>query len=624
VGLLMRYKVNFTEAGYLRKGIKCQDACPVGTDACGYVRAIADGNSEKAYFTARGPNPLASICGRICGAPCETACRRGNIDQAVSIRALKRFALEQYHIERLDSSGFLSKVIENSGAHDRLSCESLATLAKALRDKELHPAAGERIAIIGAGPAGLAAAYDLALLGFEPILFEKEATPGGMLTVGIPEFRLPREVIQAEVKAVVRLGAEIRCNVSVGEDLAFSDIRKEHRATIIAVGAKNSKSLGIPGEDAEGVYGGVEFLRELALDRRPELKMPVVVVGGGNTAMDCSRCSLRVGAGEVVSVLYRRTRDEMPVNSDELHEAEQEGVRLKYLLTPLSIEVDDEGRATGVRLQQNRMGEPDASGRRRPVPIPGAEIVEPCRSVILAIGQDSDLSFVDPERDGLTFNKWGLIDCDEETLGTSAPDVFMTGDAALGAKLVIDAVASGKKAARSVYQFVMGREIGHEIRDRLSPLHGYKREANYEGRARASTPTLSVERRLSNLVVEFEHPFSPEEAKLEAARCLDCGVNTIFDSRKCLLCGGCVDVCPEGCLRIVSVSRLLADDRIRAVLDKLCGDTPLAEASAIIKNDERCIRCAECADRCPVGAVTMQQISFEGKWHEQTRNQGAF
>jgi NADPH-dependent glutamate synthase beta subunit-like oxidoreductase len=620
----MRYKVNFTEAGSFRKGIKCQDACPVGTDACGYVRAIAEGNLEKAYLAIRGPNPLASICGRICGAPCESACRRGNIDEPVSIRVLKRFALERYHRERRSSSGFLRELLKNSGARGRLGCENMATIAKALRDKELHPAAGEKIAIIGAGPAGLAAAHDLALLGFKPVLFEKEATPGGMLTVGIPEFRLPREVIEAEVKAIVRLGAEIRCNVSVGEDIAFTDIRKEHRATIIAVGAKNSKSLGIPGEDAEGVFGGVEFLRELALDRRPKLKMPVVVIGGGNTAMDCSRCSLRVGAGEVVSVLYRRTRDEMPVNADELHEAEQEGVRLKYLLTPLRIEMDVEGRATGVRLQENRLGEADASGRRRPVPIPGAEIVEPCGSVILAIGQDSDLSFVNPERDGLTFNKWGLIDCNDESLGTSAPDVFMAGDAALGAKLVIDAVASGKQAARSVYQFIMGRAIGHETTERLFPLHGYSREANYEGRTRASVPTLPVEQRLRNLVVEFEHPFSPEEAQHEAERCLDCGVNTIFDSRKCLLCGGCVDVCPEGCLRIVSVSRLLADDKTRAALDRLCGDTPPREVSAIIKNDERCIRCAECADRCPVGAITMQQVSFEGKWHEQATNQAAF
>lgn len=620
----MRYKINSTEAGSLRKGIKCQDACPVGTDACGYIRAIAEGNLEKAYLTIRGPNPLALICGRICGAPCESACRRGNIDEAVSIRALKRFALEHYRSGRLDPSGFLRMVVQSIEARGRLGCDNLTTLVKSLQNKKLHPAAGEKIAIIGAGPAGLAAAHDLALLGFKPILFEKEAKPGGMLAVGIPEFRLPRDVIEAEVRAIVRLGAEVRCNVSVGEDIDFTEIRKEHRATIIAVGAKNSKSLGIPGEDAEGVFGGVEFLRELALNRRPNLKMPVVVIGGGNTAMDCSRSSLRIGEGEVVSVLYRRTRDEMPVNADELHEAEREGVRLKYLLTPLSIETDTEGRATGVRLQQNRLGEADASGRRRPVPIPGAEIVEPCGSVILAIGQDSDLSFIDPERDGLTFNKWGLINCNEENLGTTAPDVFMAGDAALGAKLVIDAVASGKKAARSVYQFIMGCEIDREITDRLFPLPGYKRQPNYEGRSRASVPTLSVEKRLGNLVMEYEHSFSAEEARLEAERCLDCGVNTIFDSRKCLLCGGCVDVCPEACLRIVSFSLLQADDKTRAALDRLCGDKPPREVSAIIKNDERCIRCAECANRCPVGAITMQQISFEGKWHEQAKKKNEF
>lgn len=612
---LRRYKVELADTNYFRDSVKCQGACPVGTDACGYVRAIANEDFEKAYLTARGPNPLASICGRICAAPCESACRRGNIDQPVSIRALKRFAMEQSNFDELDPSGFLSKAIEGCGTRDRLGHENLATLGKAFRDKQLSLAAGEKIAIIGAGPAGLAAAHDLALFGFKPVLFEKEAIPGGMLTVGIPEFRLPHKVIQAEIEDIIKLGAEVHCNVNVGHDITFDDIRKEHRAVIIGVGAKNSKSLGIPGEDAEGVYGGVEFLRELSLGRQPDLKMPVVVIGGGNTAMDCSRSSLRIGSGEVVSVLYRRTRDEMPVNADELHEAEQEGVHLKFLLTPMRIEVDAQGQATGVRMQQNRMGKVDASGRRRPEPIPGAEIVEPCGSVILAIGQDSDLSFIDSKHDGLTFNKWGLIDCDEETLATSSPGVFMAGDAALGAKLVIDAVASGKKAARSVYQFIMGQEIDHETTKQHFPLSDFKREANYEARTRVSMPTLPVEQRLNDLEAQFEQQFSPEDARLEADRCLDCGVNTIFDSSKCILCGGCVDVCPELCLRIVAVSTLETDGETSEVLDRLCKETPPGEASAIIKDEARCIRCGLCADRCPVTAITMEQFSFEGKWH---------
>lgn len=606
-----RYSVSVPDSRHWREQIKCQSACPVHTDVRGYIRAIAAGDIERAYLIARGPNPLASICGRVCGAPCEVNCRRTSLDTPVSIRALKRFASDSFLArETAELPAIIERIQATSGTLECADRDDLSCLAPLLQSGDIRHGKGERVAIIGGGPAGLAAAHDLALLGFNPVVFESHSKAGGMLTVGIPEFRLPWAVIDAEVRAIVNLGAEIRYNMNVGKDASFSAIRSQFSATIIAVGAQYSKKLGIPGEDAEGVIGGVELLRNLALGRIPELGERVAVIGGGNTAMDCSRSSRRVGVENVVNILYRRARDEMPVSADELDEAEAEGVNIQFLLSPVAIESDADGKLSGIRLQKNRLGPPDASGRRRPEPIPGTEFFEPYDTIIFAIGQESDLSFVKPERDGLTFNKWGLIDCDEETYATNQPDVFMAGDAAYGTKLVIDAVASGKKAALSVYQYLTGHEITFETTELHLPLPDYRRERDYDKRSRLAIPTLPVSQRLNDLTTPFEWGFSPEEARREAERCLDCGFNTIFDSDKCILCGCCIEVCPEVCLKLVSVDQLTGDVAFDD-LKTACAAEYGPEMSAIIKNDERCTRCGLCAERCPVGAITMERFTFK-------------
>lgn len=623
------YPVQLADAQYFRQSIKCQYACPVGTDAGGYVRAIAQGDFELAYLIARGPNPLASICGRVCGAPCEAACRRREIDQSVSIRALKRFATEQYGIEskRIDPMALLNKVIDGCGVRGRRGSEDLTALLKALRRSKLQPPTGERVAIIGSGPAGLAAAHDLAVMGLRPVVYEMEPIPAGMLAVGIPEYRLPRYVIRAEIELIRSLGVEFRCNTQVGKDIPFPEIRRQHKATLIAVGAKRSRSIPIPGHDGIGVFGGVDLLRDIALDHAPALGQRVVVIGGGNVAFDVSRTVVRQAGFDISRTALRapsvgevhlcclESLEEMPADDIEILEGHEEGVRVWPSLGPKEIHLDDNGRVRAISLKRV-LSVFDNQGRFAPKFDEKDITTIEADTVLWAVGQATDLSFVDSERDGIALTERGAIERDGPSQAKTAPDVFVAGDAAYGPGLMIEAVASGKRAARSVYRYLRGTEFVEEAHGRHACIPRFEREKDYEKLVRLRVPATPVaERRLAQ-EVEVERGYSEPQAILESARCLDCGVNTIFDSAKCVLCGGCVDVCPESCLRIVSVSRLEAEGEARAVLDALCEDVPAEEASAIIKDEARCIRCAQCADRCPVGAISMERFSFEGVWHE--------
>jgi hypothetical protein len=300
---MRKYQTEVPRTGYWRRQIKCQKACPVNTDARGYIRAIAAGNDELAYLIARGPNPLASICGRVCGAPCETACRRGDFDESVSIRALKRYACEGFGPEARPEGGkdLVEFIKSASVSYDSRRCnaaEELLPLMDSLSGEKVVPVTGKSVGIIGAGPAGLAAAHDLALLGFSVTIYEMESMLGGMLAVGIPDYRLPRDLIQAEVDAILALGVESVTNCCVGRDVSLAELRQKHDALVIAVGAKKSRKSPYPGSDAKGVFGGVEFLREVAVGKAPTLGQRVVVVGGGDAAMDSARTALRVPGQE--------------------------------------------------------------------------------------------------------------------------------------------------------------------------------------------------------------------------------------------------------------------------------------------------------------------------------------
>jgi NADPH-dependent glutamate synthase beta subunit-like oxidoreductase len=620
------YHVELTDTAYWRRQIKCEDACPVHTDARGYVRAIAAGDYRRAYLIARGPNPLASICGRICGAPCEAACRRGDYDQPIAIRALKRFATERYGAEKLVAEmgpeKFTDDYVRTAGSGVCDALDEIQRLLDAVRAPGWMRPTGKPVAIIGAGPAGLACAHDLALMGVRAIIYEAEPVAAGMLALGVPEYRLPRELIRAEVRVIEALGVEIRCNTAVGKEVTFEDLRRDHAAVVVAVGAKRSRGLKIPGVDGPAVLGGVDFLRDVSLGRPTQLGRRVVVIGGGNVAYDISRTVLRQTYLDAARTAARQpevgevhlccleSREEMPADDVEVHEGDEEGLRRHNSLGPVQVLRDDQGKVTGVEFK-HVVRVFDENRRFNPVYDESRRTTIPADTVILSIGQAADLSFVDPERNGIVLSAPGIIKADPATLATTAPGVFVAGDLAHGTKLMIHAIASGKKAARSVYEYVTGRAVTTEDVELHRVIEDYRREKDYEKPRRVSIPVLSVAERLASPTALVEKGYDEPKALCEAGRCLDCGVNTIFDSDKCILCGGCADVCPTLCLKLVPLSEIAGEPELDELLDGTFGEgADRDQHSAIIKDETLCIRCANCAYRCPTGAITMERFSF--------------
>lgn len=624
--------------------IACQAACPVHTDARGYVRAIADGRFEDAYLIARGPNPFASICGRICGAPCEAACRRGTIprvdddgrfianDRPIAIRALKRFVCEAAGPESRPASEpaseLASDVIERL-RHARPpvagKAEEMASWLHASIDGRVVRGSGEPIAIVGAGPAGLSAAHDLALVGFRPVVFETERVPAGMLAIGVPGYRLPRDVIAKEVAVIEALGVEIRCGTTVGRDITFADLRRDFAAVIIAVGAKSSRPLNLPGEQGPRVYGGVDLLRAVALNEPLDIGRDVVVIGGGNVAYDVARTVVRQIAYDTARAAARlpgtahvhlvslESLDDMPADTQEIREGDEEGIVRHHGWGPLAIERDADGRVDAVRFRKC-LRVYDAERRFAPQYDETLQHSVPCDTVLLAVGQAPRLDFLEDGASGVEFARpgWPRVDAN---LATTAPGVFVAGDLAHGTRLLIDAVASGKAAARSVYQYVTGNTLHASQVTAHLPLPGYRRERGYESIRRQEVPTAHPHDRLAHPEAQVELGYTPALAMCEASRCLDCGVTPVFDGHRCVLCGGCVDVCPTLCLKIVSLDRIEAAPEWHAAVERSIGpDAAPAEHSAILKDEDRCIRCALCAMRCPADAISMERVTFQTTW----------
>lgn len=623
--------------GYHRGLISCQVACPVHTDARGYVRAIAAGDYDEAYLIARGPNPLASICGRICGAPCEAACRRGKVprvdsdgrfvanDRPIAIRALKRFVCDRRGPETRPTDEVL-RAIRDYVPPLSADAEELAALLRATAAGTIAQADGQPVAIIGAGPAGLAAGHDLALLGFRPVIFETERVPAGMLAVGVPAYRLPRELIRREVAVIEALGVEIRYGMTVGRDVSLAELRRDYAAVIIAVGAKSSRSLGLPGERGPGVLGGVDLLRAVALDEPIEIGREVVVIGGGNVAYDVARTVLRQiaydtartaarlpGTGRV-SLVSLETLEEMPADTLEILEGDEEGIRRMNGWGPLEIERDAQGTVRGV-LFRRCLRVYDENRRFAPVYDDADRVTVPCDTVLLAVGQSTNLDFLADGGTDVEHGRPGWPKIDSQTLATTAPGVFVAGDLAHGTRLLIDAVASGKRAARSVYQHLTGRTIEIDALSAHLTLDGYRRERGYESIRRVAVPTVEPEERLHRPDVLVEIGYSEEQALREASRCLDCGVTPVFDGNRCVLCGGCVDVCPTQCLKLVTLADLEPSTGLGAAIEgALEAVDDLDAHSAILKDEDRCIRCALCAMRCPSDAITMERVTCATSW----------
>jgi NADPH-dependent glutamate synthase beta subunit-like oxidoreductase len=659
----VRLQVEVPGEGYHRRLISCQVACPVHTDARGYVRAIAAGRFEEAYLVARGPNPLASICGRVCGAPCEVACRRGKVprvdddgnfvaqDRPIAIRALKRFVCDQFGPEARPADDVLRDMrhyVPGASA----DAEEMAALLRASVARAVVPADGQAVAIIGSGPAGLSAAHDLALLGLKPVVFESEPVPAGMLALGVPAYRLPRELIAREVATIEALGVEIRTGVTVGKDISFAQLRKEYAAVIIAVGAKASRKLGLPGENGPRVYGGVDLLRAVALNEPLGVGREVVVIGGGNVAYDVARSVLRQIAYDTARTAARlpgmgrvwlvslETLEEMPADTLEILEGDEEGIVRRNGWGPVSIDRDSEGKVAAVVFRRCARVY-DENKRFAPVFDDAERLTIPCDTVLLSVGQATDLEFLKDGGQDIEQFRPGWPKVDPQTLATTAPGVFVAGDLAHGTRLLIDAVASGKAAARSVYCRITGRAIAMEATTAHLVLDRYERELGYESIRRVAVPVVEAAERLHGPDVIVETGYNEPQALREASRCLDCGVTPVFDGTRCVLCGGCVDVCPTQCLKLVGLEDIEPSPDLEAAIagafgayeETGTGTVPSSERaretspgtepvpvfsrgenSAILKDEDRCIRCALCAMRCPTDAITMERVTVETNW----------
>ena len=625
-----RFKVELPDALYWAERIPCQMGCPVKTDCGRYVQLIAEGRYREAYLSARSPNPLASVCGRICAAPCEDLCRRGNFDGPVSIRALKRFVCERFGVESRAPETWrdLQSETDSEGNRWHWHLERMAAGAE-----EGRP----RVAVVGAGPAGLACAHDLAVLGYSVTLFEASDRAGGMAFHGIPEFRLPRGVLNKEIQAVEDLGVEIRYRTPLSEELGLAQLREQgFEAFFLAVGAQRGRDLTCPGSDLDGIVRAIDYLININNGYRVPRARRVLVVGGGFVAFDAARMALRATstpesveeagggmaaaldaarlaarAGAEVTLASLESFDEMPVTRteqgrEEFEQALEEGIR--FLPQCGVARFEGNGRVAHVDLIGVERTY-DENGRFDPVYDESIEQRLEADLVITAIGQQPDFSFLGPD-DHVELGPGGTVRVDPETLATTAEGIFAGGDAAFGPRNLIDAVADGKKAADGIHRFLEGDDQEprfHFHFDKI-PTRSYRRTDDYDLLAREAPPTVDLGRRTG--ISEVESGYDEEAALRQAERCLICHIQTVYDAEKCVLCNRCVDICPTGCLQLVPVEEIdLAPEDLAAA--RRLGGAREGPASAMIKDDELCIRCGLCAVRCPTDAMTMEVLHYE-------------
>jgi formate dehydrogenase major subunit len=589
----------------------CQEACPARIDIQGYIALISRGDMAGALKLIKEKNPLPSICGRVCPRFCEKECRRNLVDEPVSINYLKRYAADRI---RQNGAGYVPRPAQPS-----------------------H----KKVAIVGGGPAGLSAAYYLRVMGHEVTLIEGTGRLGGMLLWGIPEYRLPKAVMDEEIAEITGLGMEVRYNEVLGKDFSIDDLLLQgYDSVLVAIGAQLSRRMGCEGEDLPGVLSGLAFLANVAAGRKVETGKRVIVVGGGNTAIDSARTALRLGAGRVM-IVYRRSRDEMPANPEEIGEAEKEGVEFFFLAAPAGI-LESGGKITGLEVTRMRLGEPDRSGRRRPEPVPGSNETIRADTIISAIGQYPDLGWTSEEGLSVRADRHGNISVDPVTTQTDIPGVFAAGDAVSGAATVIEAIAAGRKAALNIDSFLRGLKP-ETIIGKFNASCGKTSEldpVDFEEHPRLprnQMPCLDSSERSGNFR-ETELGFTEEMAMSESDRCLSCGCSDAFDcklreyatdyaadpvsltgekrnytldgthpfilldSNKCITCGSCVKICSD-------VQAVGAYGFIRRGFETRVA--PYMEGSLL---ESGCESCGQCLTVCPTGAISANSAKKSGPW----------
>lgn len=497
----------------------CKVACPAHISVQGYIQKAAEGKYLEALEVIKKDNPLPAVCGRICPHPCEAECTRNTLDQSLAIDAIKMFIADQ---ERNRETRY---VPEKLAHYDN------------------------KVAVIGSGPAGLSCAYYLAVDGFRVTVFEKSRKPGGMLMMGIPSFRLEKDVLDSEIEVLRELGVEFKCGVEVGRDVTLSALREQgYEAFYLAIGAQKSSKLNIPGEELVGVHGGVDFLREINEDGKPEIGKRCVVIGGGNVAMDVCRSAVRLGAE--TTVLYRRDRENMPADPQEVAEAESEGVKFMFLSAPAEI-LGADGKVTGVKAEVMTLGEPDGRGRRKPVGT-GEFVTVEADSVIAAVGQSIDWGALDTG--AMVKGKKNNAEADDITYQTAERDVFVGGDCLTGPRFAIDAIAAGKEGAVSISRLLRGRHLSDGRHGRYKAIKTDKVEVSIR---RLNTTPRQTEQEVNaaesvKTFSDLRRGLTEEQIKKEALRCLHCG-QSIVDTDKCIGCGVCTHRCNFDAIHLVRV-----------------------------------------------------------------------
>jgi glutamate synthase (NADPH/NADH) small chain len=554
---------------YMDVNVPCQVACPAVTNIPAYIRALFEGRYDGSYAINHMANLLPGVLGRVCSRPCEDKCRHGEpeLGRPVNICHIKRAA---------------------------------ADLRRKGPPPEPGPFAslGKKVAVVGAGPAGLAAAHDLATLGVAVTLYEAFEKGGGMLRYGIPEFRLPREVLEDEIDYVVRTGAVLKTGVRVGIDIAIKDLLEEHDAVLLAAGCYRSLRLDVPGEELPGVYPGLEFMMQVCAGKPPEIGKKVLVIGAGFTAFDCARSALRLGA-EDVTICLRRTEEDLAVTKDEVIETKTEGVKIASLM--LSRRILGKERVEGVEFVRTRPGEKRGEGKGEVVAIEGSEFVLSADAVIVATGQR-------PEPLRLAVGNQGehVLKADPDSFSSSVKGLYVAGDYLTGPSTVIQAVGMGRRAAERIIRDLTGQPFRERV-VRMEETEITDRKRVWDYVPRQDMPTVHpVQDRFRNPRIEVETGLSPEQAQEESKRCYLCYLHYEIDIKRCIYCRYCIDVAPRDCIKLVKEVKTNEAGAITGFTET----THWAEVNAIMIDNSRCIRCGECMRVCPVNCISVTRVEL--------------